>query len=174
MSIMQPRMSGDLLFVGAIGFKSLLLRLASDKPAAEEVLRGEKNTTIYPVNSTPFLDGDYIYGVDQPGQLRAVELATGKRLWETLAATTGQRPLSSATAFLVKHEDRFFLFNELGDLIIARLTPEKYAEISRAHLLEPTGTAFGRNVVWSHPAFANKCCFARNDKEIICVSLAAE
>ncbi len=23
----------------------------------------------------------------------------------------------------------------------------------------------------THPAFADKCCFARNDKEIVCVSL---
>jgi hypothetical protein len=28
-------------------------------------------------------------------------------------------------------------------------------------------------VVWSHPAFANRCVFARNDKEMVCVSLAA-
>jgi hypothetical protein len=27
-------------------------------------------------------------------------------------------------------------------------------------------------VVWSHPAFAGKCVFVRNDKEIICVSMA--
>jgi len=29
-------------------------------------------------------------------------------------------------------------------------------------------------VWWSHPAFANRCVFARNDKELVCVSLAAE
>ena len=29
----------------------------------------------------------------------------------------------------------------------------------------------GRDVVWSHPAFADRCVFARNDKEIVCVSL---
>jgi hypothetical protein len=27
-------------------------------------------------------------------------------------------------------------------------------------------------VVWSHPAFANRCVYARNDKELVCVSLA--
>jgi hypothetical protein len=32
----------------------------------------------------------------------------------------------------------------------------------------------GRMVVWSHPAFANRCVYARNDQEIVCVSLAAE
>jgi outer membrane protein assembly factor BamB len=28
--------------------------------------------------------------------------------------------------------------------------------------------------VWSHPAFANQCVYMRNDKEMVCVSLAAE
>ena len=62
----------------------------------------------------------------------------------------------------------------LGDLILAELSPKGYREISRAHLLEPTHAARGRDVVWSHPAFAHRCVFARNDKEIICVSLAAD
>jgi len=34
--------------------------------------------------------------------------------------------------------------------------------------------ARGRDVVWSHPAFAQKSFFARNQKEIICVSLEAD
>jgi hypothetical protein len=66
------------------------------------------------------------------------------------------------------------LFSETGDLIIARLTAEKYEEVSRAHLLDPTNEAFGRAVVWTHPAFANRSIYARNDKELICVSLAKE
>jgi hypothetical protein len=30
----------------------------------------------------------------------------------------------------------------------------------------------GQKVVWMHPAFADKCVFARNDREIVCISLA--
>ena len=33
--------------------------------------------------------------------------------------------------------------------------------------------AGGSKVIWSHPAFANRRLYARNDHEIICVSLAA-
>jgi hypothetical protein len=32
----------------------------------------------------------------------------------------------------------------------------------------------GRLVVWSHPAFANRRVYARNDKEIVCVDLAGK
>ena len=102
-------------------------------------------------------------------------MQNGERLWETFAATTGgTRRASHGTAFLVKHEDRFFLANETGDLIIARLSPSGYDEVSRFHMLEPTNECFGRSVVWSHPAFAQRSVFARNDKELICVDLAAK
>ena len=171
MSIMAPRQAKNLLFASAIVGKGVLLKLADDKPAAEVVYRVEPTTALSPVNSTPIIDGDTMYGVDREGQLRGVKLATGERLWETFSATTGDRRANSGTAFLVKNGDRYFIFSETGDLIIARLTPEGYDEISRAHVLEPTSQAFGRTVVWSHPAFAGKCMFARNDQELICVDL---
>jgi len=31
----------------------------------------------------------------------------------------------------------------------------------------------GRDVTWCVPAFANRCVYVRNDKELICASLAA-
>lgn len=177
MSIMVPRKSGDLLFAGAIGFKALALRLAPDRPEATEVWRGKQNNAVYPVNSEPFLEDGLIYGVDQPGALRAVKLETAERLWETYQPVAGvdkAERINSGTAFLVKNGERFFLFSETGHLIIARLSPAGYQEISRWKMLEPTGSAFGRKVVWSHPAFANRCVYARNDKELVCVSLAAD
>ena len=68
------------------------------------------------------------------------------------------------------------MFNERGELIIAHLSPRGYEEISRTKLLEPTMEQLRDRggVCWSHPAFANKHVFARNDKELVCASLAAE
>jgi hypothetical protein len=166
-------MQGDLLFASGIGNKGVVLQLDRDRPAAEIVWRGDSRNGVYCANSTPFILDDVIYGVCRKGELRGVDLKSGNRLWETCAATTGARPANYGTAFLVKHEDRFFLFNDQGELIIARLSPEGYQEISRARVLEPTNEGLGRAVVWTHPAFANKCLFARNDKELVCVSLAA-
>ena len=174
MSIMAPRKAGDYLYVGGIGNTGVMLKLASDKPAVEEVWRGTTKTGVFPINMTPFAEGEYLYGVDQPGELMAVDVKTGKRLWTTFDPVSGKRKQGSGTAFIVKNGDRFFLFNEMGELVIARMSPEKFEILDRAKILEPTGVAFGRDVVWSHPAFANKCMFVRNDKEIVCVSLAAE
>ena len=66
------------------------------------------------------------------------------------------------------------LFNDQGELIRARLTAQGYHEISRVALVEPTYPFGGRKVVWSAPAYANRHVFARNDKELICASLAAK
>jgi len=175
MAIMAPRKSGDVLFAGGIGGKSVLLKLASDRPAAEEVWRGGMKTGASPVNSTPFLENGFMYAVDQPGALLGVRLDTGERVWKTFRPVAGvddSRGVNSGTAFLVKNGDRFFLASETGHLIIARLSPKGYDEVSRCKLLEPTGIAFDRDVVWSHPAFASKCVFWRNDKELVCASLA--
>lgn len=172
MSIMAPRKDGDLLFAGGIGFVCAGVKLARDRPAAEVLWRGSNKTGVFPVCMTPFVEDGIIYGVDTRGELRGVKMETGERLWETYRPTTGERFAQSGTAFLVKNGDRFFIMSENGDLIIAKLSPKGYEEVSRWHMLEPTGDGFGRPVVWSHPAFAGKCIFARNDKEIVCVSLA--
>jgi outer membrane protein assembly factor BamB len=174
MACSTPQKSGDFLYVSAIGNCAALFKLHRDKPAVDLAWIAKPNQAVFCSNSTPQIDGAAIYGNDcQVGDLRGVRLATGERLWETFKPTTGgERRESHGTAFLTKNGERYFLFSETGDLIIARLTPEKYEEISRAHLLEPTNEAFGRPVVWNHPAYANKCVFVRNDKEIVCASLA--
>jgi len=177
MTIATPRKLGDSLFFTTFYSGSLMLRLEAAQPAATTVWRtlkvNEKDTThLNAVMCTPVLEEGYIYGVCSYGQLRCLKMDTGQRVWETFQATTSGEPVRWANAFIVKHGNRFFLFNEKGDLIIAKLSPRGYEEISRAHLLEPTGEANGRKVLWSHPAFANRRVYARNDKEIICVDLA--
>ena len=174
MSIMAPQQAGEYLFAAGIRDKAVLLKLASDTPTVTEVWRGKKGNALYPVNMTPHIDKGTIYGVTESGPLVAVDLKTGDRKWETAEPVTGKDPkkADSATAFLIKNGDRYFIFNERGELVIAKLTPEKYEEIDRAKIIQPTNKAFGRDVVWNNPAFANKCMFVRNDKEIVCVSLA--
>lgn len=174
MSIMAPRYSDGLLFASGIGNVGAALRLAADQPRADVLWRGTATTGVYCANSTPLIVDGILYGCDcRSGALLAVRLDTGERLWETLAPTVGGagRRAGHGTAFLVRQGDRCVLFSETGDLIFARLTPEKYEELSRMHLIDPTNECFGRPVVWSHPAFAEGCVFARNDRELVCVSL---
>lgn len=168
--IMSPVMAGDFLYAAGFNNRNLLIQMDPTKPAATEVWRDKQNL-ISPVNVQPFVDGNILYGMDQKGLLRAVSIPDGERLWET-PAPVGRRASGSETAFIVRLEDRFILFNELGELLFAKLSPDGYTEIDRVKVIDQTNAAFGRDVVWSMPAFANKHAYIRNDKEIICVDLA--
>jgi outer membrane protein assembly factor BamB len=180
LSIATPRRAGDLLLVTSFYSGSLMMRLDPARPAATKLWKiagkSERNSAgLHGLMCTPFIQDDCIYGVCSYGQLRCVKAQTAARVWETFAATTGEAgPVRCANAFITPNGGRYFLFNETGDLIIANLTPQGYQEMSRAHLIDPLNPQASRYVVWCQPAFANKCIFVRNDKEIVCASLAAE
>jgi outer membrane protein assembly factor BamB len=178
MAIMAPRTGGEYLFAGGHNGQSLGLKLDPSKPAATFVWKGSRDVGLAPVSGTPFVEGGIAYGIDGNGLFRAVRIATGERLWSTARPVNGKdderRGPAEGATFVTKNGNRFFIFGENGDLVIARLSPEKYDEISRTKLLEPVGVGLGRKVVWSHPAYAGRCVYARNDQEIICASLAAE
>ena len=177
-TIASPTKAGDHLLVSAFYNGSLMLKFQADKPEVTELWRskaavGAKPDTLNAILATPVIQDGYIYGVCGFGELRCLKADTGQQVWESYAATTKKKALF-ASAFLTPQGNRFFIANDQGDLIIAKLTPKGYEEIDRTHLLETTLTTRGRDVIWSHPAYAHRCAFMRNDKEIICVSLAAD
>src|SRR5262245_5037648 len=176
--VATPVINGDRVFFTSFYDGALLLRLLKDKPDIEKLWqisgRDEKNTeALHSIISTPVFENGYIYGVDSYGELRCLDAADGHRVWEDTTAVPRAR---WSTIHFVKNGGRYFLFNERGELIIAKLSPKGYDEISRAKLIEPTMDQLRERggVCWSHPAFANKHIFARNDKELVCASLAAE
>ena len=171
--VMTPVLWKDYMFVGGYAQKNMLLKLAADGKSAEMVWKDNPEHAFSPVNVQPTLAGDNLYGFDHNGRLYGVKLPDGDRLWDT-SEPVSERPANNGTAFIIRQGDRYWLFTENGDLISPELTPEGYKELSRAHILDPTGDAFGRPVVWCSPAFANQRMFVRNDKECIAVDLAAE
>jgi outer membrane protein assembly factor BamB len=169
--IMTPIQFGDYIFVAGYQGKNLLVRLNSDKPGVTVEWKDKRNYAVSPVNVQPFLMDGVVYGYDESGKMYAVELPSGKRLWES-GGPVAEEPLGSGTAFINKVGDRFIFFTEKGDLVFGKLSPKGYEEISRANVIEMTNSAFGRKVVWCQPAYANKHAYVRNDKELICVDLA--
>ncbi|MBN8731732.1 MAG: PQQ-binding-like beta-propeller repeat protein [Acidobacteria bacterium] len=156
---------------------SLLMHL--DGAHAKKLWQGKSASEIntdglHSVVNTPVIDGDYIYGICSYGQFRCLNAKTGERVWETLEVT--KEKARWASGFIVRNGDRYFINNDRGELIIARLSPKGYQEISRAQLIKPTSNPGNRRelgmVNWSHPAYANRHVYARNDEEIIAVPLA--
>jgi outer membrane protein assembly factor BamB len=173
--IATPVFHKNHLFVSSFYDGSLLLKVKPNRLAVEKVWRRKgpnerKTESLHCCISTPLLQGDYIYGVDSYGELRCLDLQTGDRIWENLDAVPKAR---WANIHMVRHEDKIWMFNERGELIISRLSPEGFHEISRTKLINPTRGQLDRGVCWSHPAFANKHVYARNDEELLCVNLSA-
>ncbi len=176
-SIATPVLHDGYLFFSSFYDGSLVLRLQPDALAVEEVWRqkgpNERNTrSLHCCISTPVIRDGYIYGVDSYGELRCLDLRTGRRIWESLEAVPKAR---WANIHFVEKGRNIWMFNERGELIIARLSPQGFDEIDRAQLIEPTEGQLGQRggVCWSHPAFAHKCVYARNDRELVCADLSA-
>ena len=174
MSIATPVLTDDHIFVSAFYSGSLLVKLGNDYTTAEKVWQrsGEserKTDALHCVMNTPIVLGKYIYGVDSYGELRCLDFNTGDRIWEDQTAVKRAR---WANIHFIQKEDKIWMFNEQGELLITELSPKGFKEIDRAFLIAPTKKQLGRGVCWSHPAFANKHVFIRNDKELVCADLS--
>jgi len=186
MSITPPAVSGNRLLVSGQFSGALMVEIGADgaprelwrasnggKPERPWATKGFNN-----VMGTIFLRDGYAYSASTYGEFCCAKAATGARVWTTVEpiARLTEPKDKWATAFITPNGDRQFMFTEKGDLAIVQLAPDGYRELDRAHVIEPTTPASGagsRLVVWSHPAYANRCMFVRNDRELICISLAA-
>lgn len=176
--IATPRVvNGNQLLISSFFDGSLLLDIAAEPPGAKTVWVSssddkEHKDGMASLMSTPVVEGDYFYCVTgESGELRCLTLKDYKLAWREKGLINGEKSSLFGTAFFVRNDDRYFVWTDLGELIIAKLSPEKYEEIDRAKILEPTFGARGRKVTWSHPAFADGKMYVRNFKEIVCIDL---
>lgn len=149
-----------------------MFQLDKDRPAARTLWPKGQGVSrrILSDTSTGVLLGDCVYSAKTGGEFLCLKAATGEEIWKTGRVTD---PINGASIHITEHGESAFLFNDRGELIQARLTPAGYEEISRTKLIEPTWPFGTRKVAWAAPAFAHRNVYARNDRELICVSLAA-
>lgn len=187
MTVATPVRSGPYLLVSQFYRGSLMMHLDGGAPVASRLWQiggpselPEDTRSLHALITTPVIDDDHVYGIDSYGQLRCLDARTGERIWESEDLVT---PGRWAAGFIVRRGDRYFVNTDEGDLVIARLSRRGYEELDRTRLIEPTtNSAWGRRrglrkpgdriVNWSHPAYANRHVFARNDHEILSASLA--
>lgn len=182
MTVATPVVDGNRLFVSAFFDGARLLQIDPETPGVREVWHRhgkselpDQTDGLHALITTPVLDGEMIFGIDSYGEMRGLRVSDGERLWASKQPVGEQARW--AAGLIVRNDDRYFINNDRGELIIARLRRDGYREISRAALIEPTSGGGGRRerdaVVWSHPAYANRHIVARNDREIVRASLAA-
>jgi outer membrane protein assembly factor BamB len=158
---------------GRLLISGLMFKLDADKPAASVVWPENRGVTkrVLSNTSTPLLAGDAIFSATNRGDLVCLDARTGRELWKTDKVTDHK---SGPSIHLTPNGDAAFLYTNRGELIRARLTPAGYEELSRSRLIEPVYSFGGRKVTWSPPAYANRRVFVRNEREIVCASLAAD
>lgn len=112
--------------------------------------------------ATPLFREGRLYALDRKEGLLGIEWRTGKVLWSDghRATPAGQNPQAS----LVWAGKHAVLLNELGELILAKLSEEGYEEAGRAPLIERT---------WAHPAFSGQLVIARSDRSLVCAEVLA-
>lgn len=173
--ISTPVFEQDQFFVTATDKGSMMLRWngpSSAKLDWKQGGKGEADTiALHSLMCTPDFVGGHVYGISKGGVLRCLDAKNGERIWSDERATSQTR---FSSLHLVRNGDRHWLFNDQGELIIAKLSPAGYTEIDRAKIIDPTrdqNRADRRGVTWSHPAFAHRHVFARSDAELVCVDL---
>ncbi len=184
--ISTPITDGKLLYVSSFYDGSLMVTVPSDSLTSEikwrAVGKDEQNTqSLHTMIGTNLLKDGYVYGADSYGEFRCLDANNGQRIWEDLTAVPKAR---WATIHMVEHVgdqtaksdqgNHIWMFNERGELLIAELSPKGLAILDRCKLIEPTKVQLAQRggVCWSHPAFAEKSVFARNDEKLVRASLA--
>jgi len=169
-------MESNRIFLSSFYDGSYLYKMNPSSSSAELLWsrrgRSEVHTdALHSIIMTSVIRGNYVYGIDSHGEMRCLDIETGDRVWTDLSLLKKER---WATAFFVQNGENTWILTEKGDLVIGRLTPIGFEPISSAHLIEPTTFLPRRNgnILWSHPAFAHKHIFVRNDRQLICVDLS--
>lgn len=164
-AVSTPVFHQDRLLIGG-----LMMQLDSSRPAATVLWPASTAPArrIYSNTSTALFRGDHLYSAKSSGELICVDAQTGQQVWESTTVTD----LRNGTSIhLTPNGDSVLLYTSKGDLIRARLSAEGYQEISRVHVQAPTFPWSGGTVCWTPPSYANGHLFARNGKEMLCVSL---
>lgn len=180
MGIGRPVQIGNRILVSCFYNGSMLIEVngTDAKIVWKNGGKGERpNQTrgLHAVMTTPIVEGDHFYGTCSYGELRGLTLADGERVWENKELTRQGR---WGSIFWVKQGGRYFVNNDIGELLIMKFTPEGPKVIDRTKLIEPdTHCGYGPRrfgdalVNWVHPAYANGHVIIRNDSEVRRVSL---
>ena len=171
------------------GAELLALR---DDPAAPVASHGRQRLIANDIFSSVLVDGA-VFGFDvrdpqakthRPtrGVFRCVDLVSGAELWsagdgrpgraDTAADSgpPGTAPLDDGAgpghATVIAVDGKLILFNDVGELILARASRDRYEPLARTAVL-------GGELCWTQPALSRRRLFVRNHSRAACVYLGA-
>ena len=177
-AVASPVIAGNRLFLTNFFDGALMLELSADQLTVARTWyrvgpSEQKTDGLHSIITTPLILNDHIYGIDSYGEFRCLDAATGDRIWEDTTVLPRAR---WGTAHLTPNGDRVWIFNERGELLLTSLSPAGITIHGRTQLIEPTLDQLNQRegVTWSHPAYAKRHIFVRNDEELACFNLAIQ
>jgi len=154
-SIAQPIAHEGLVFVSGYWHGSRAIRPGAKD--AELVWSEEK--TLCGLMSQPLYRDGYVYLLTKSEGVVCFKLADGAIQWKDAHHFTPKERNPQISLVWADHKAGTVCgLNALGELVIARFTPEKFEELSRHSIIGKT---------WAHPAYTRNVVFARSDTELV-------
>ncbi len=150
----DPIIAGNKIFISS-GYGNGCALIKIENGTVSEIWRNKnmKNK----MNGSVLWKG-CIYGVDEGGELKCLDLKTGKLIWAQKGF--GQGSITIADGKLIA-------LGEKGNLVIADATADGYKVISEAKILSPK--------CWSVPVLANGRIYARNaNGDMVCLDVSKD
>lgn len=134
------------------GSKAILLQESGVR------LLWEENRFLRGIMAPPLYRDGFVYLLDKSHGVVCFDLRTGEKRWNDNHRFTPRDRNPQLTMVWTGAPEEVLVFNAEGELILARISPQGFKEITRAKLMGRT---------WANPAFAGSSVFARDDKEIV-------
>lgn len=108
---------------------------------------------------TPLLIDGFLYGMDNVGgagpvtHLTCIDAMSGERMWQMPRFGKGN---------MIAADGKLFVSTLLGELVVVKISPEKYDEVGRMNIVESTRQS---------PSIAGGFLYLRDGREIVCVDV---
>ncbi|MFC1738418.1 PQQ-binding-like beta-propeller repeat protein [Planctomycetota bacterium] len=150
----DPIIMGDMVFISSgYGHGCVLLKIKGNN-----VTEVWQNKNMRNKMNGSMLWKEYIYGVDEGGELKCLDYKTGELVW-------AQKGFGQGSLMLA--DGKLIVMAENGNLVIADATPDGYKVISQAIVLS--------GKCWSVPVLANGRIYVRNSAgDVVCLDVSAD
>lgn len=142
-----------LLISAGYGLGTTLLELQPENGAIS-VTPVWTSRHLKPKLSNNVVHGNFLYGLDDPGIMTCIDLATGKRMWRDGSYGFGQ---------LLGVDDLILVECESGQVALVEASSDALHELGRFQALETR--------TWSGPALSGHFLLVRSDRQAACYKL---
>jgi outer membrane protein assembly factor BamB len=157
--VTTPTVVGDTVFVSSHewGLTAVRVTPSGSGQKAERLWTSKEAAINF---ASPVVVGQHLYGLGPAKNLICIDAGSGKLAWSQPGFTVADATKAHAS-FLVAGENLLVL-TDGGRLVLVAADPKEFREIARAQVCGRT---------WCNPAYADGKLFARDARELVCVSL---